>query len=45
MIGDLLHHLNTHKSMELDRIHLRELGTKDLAEVLTKSFTVIYQQS
>ncbi|KAK4825598.1 hypothetical protein QYF61_000687 [Mycteria americana] len=43
MVTDLLHHLDTHKSMGPDEIHLRVL--KELAEVLTKPFSVIYQQS
>ncbi|GAB0179547.1 mitochondrial enolase superfamily member 1 [Grus japonensis] len=43
MVSDLLHHLDTHKSMELDGIHPRAL--RELAEVLTKPFSIIYQQS
>ncbi|KAK4829638.1 hypothetical protein QYF61_005849 [Mycteria americana] len=43
MVSDLLHHLDTHKSMGPDEIHRREL--KELAEVLTKPLSIIYQQS
>ncbi|KAK4823310.1 hypothetical protein QYF61_000523 [Mycteria americana] len=43
MVSDLLHHLDTHKSMGPDEIHPRVL--KELAEVLTKPLSVIYQQS
>ncbi|GAB0205293.1 receptor-type tyrosine-protein phosphatase zeta [Grus japonensis] len=43
MDSDLLHHLDTHKSMELDGIHPRVL--RELAEVLTKLLSTIYQQS
>ncbi|KAK4810673.1 hypothetical protein QYF61_007473 [Mycteria americana] len=43
MVSDLLHHLDTHKSMGPDEIHLRVL--KELAEVLTKPLSIIYQQS
>ncbi|KAK4823485.1 LOW QUALITY PROTEIN: hypothetical protein QYF61_002549 [Mycteria americana] len=43
MVSDLLHHLDTHKSMGPDEIHLRVL--RELAEVLTKPLTIIYQQS
>ncbi|KAK4808471.1 LOW QUALITY PROTEIN: hypothetical protein QYF61_005788 [Mycteria americana] len=43
MVSDLLHHLDTHKSMGPDEIHPRIL--KELAEVLTKPFSIIYQQS
>ncbi|RMC17379.1 hypothetical protein DUI87_05960 [Hirundo rustica rustica] len=42
MAGELLHHLNTHKSMELDGINPRVL--RELAEQLTKQLSVIYQQ-
>ncbi|KAK4828086.1 hypothetical protein QYF61_023146 [Mycteria americana] len=43
MVSDLLHHLETHKSMGLDGIHPRVL--RKLAEVLTKPLSIIYQQS
>ncbi|KAK4816186.1 hypothetical protein QYF61_012476 [Mycteria americana] len=43
MVSDLLHHLDTHKSMGPDEIHPRVL--KELADVLTKPLSVIYQQS
>ncbi|GAB0184011.1 mitochondrial enolase superfamily member 1 [Grus japonensis] len=43
MVSDLLHHLDTHKSMGLDGIHPRVL--RELVEVLTKPFSIIYQQS
>ncbi|GAB0180201.1 hypothetical protein GRJ2_000485400 [Grus japonensis] len=43
MVSDLLHHLDTHKSMGLDGIHPRVL--RELAEVLTKPLSIIYQQS
>ncbi|KAK4826877.1 hypothetical protein QYF61_011996 [Mycteria americana] len=43
MVSDLLHHLDTHKSMGPDEIHPRVL--KELAEVLTKRLSIIYQQS
>ncbi|KAK4812550.1 hypothetical protein QYF61_008895 [Mycteria americana] len=43
MVSDLLHHLDTHKSMGPDEIHPRVL--KDLAEELTKPLSIIYQQS
>ncbi|KAK4815212.1 hypothetical protein QYF61_022490 [Mycteria americana] len=43
MVSDLLHHLDTHKSMGPDEIHPRVL--KELAEVLTKPLSIIYQQS
>ncbi|KAK4813002.1 hypothetical protein QYF61_004178 [Mycteria americana] len=42
MVSDLLHHLDTHKSMGPDEIHLRVL--KELADVLTKPLSIIYQQ-
>ncbi|KAK4827789.1 hypothetical protein QYF61_021742 [Mycteria americana] len=43
MVSNLLHHLDTHKSMGLDGIHPRVL--RELAEVLTKPLSIIYQQS
>ncbi|GAB0179390.1 mitochondrial enolase superfamily member 1 [Grus japonensis] len=43
MVSDLLHHLDTHRSMGLDGIHPRVL--RELAEVLTKPLSIIYQQS
>ncbi|KAK4830772.1 hypothetical protein QYF61_013261 [Mycteria americana] len=43
MVSDLLHHLDTHKSMGPDEIHPRVL--KELADVLTKLLSIIYQQS
>ncbi|KAK4828554.1 hypothetical protein QYF61_027523 [Mycteria americana] len=43
MVSDLLHHLDTHKSMGPDEIHPRVL--KELAGVLTKPLSIIYQQS
>ncbi|KAK4827288.1 hypothetical protein QYF61_016434 [Mycteria americana] len=43
MVSDLLHHLDTHKSMGLDGIHPRVL--RELAEVLTEPLSILYQQS
>ncbi|GAB0206375.1 mitochondrial enolase superfamily member 1 [Grus japonensis] len=43
MVSNLLHHLDTHKSMGLDGTHPRVL--RELAEVLTKPLSIIYQQS
>ncbi|GAB0206036.1 mitochondrial enolase superfamily member 1 [Grus japonensis] len=43
MVSDLLHHLDTHKSLRPDGIHPRVL--RELAEVLTKPLLIIYQQS
>ncbi|KAK4827374.1 LOW QUALITY PROTEIN: hypothetical protein QYF61_017312 [Mycteria americana] len=43
MVSDLLHHLDTHKSMGPDGIQPRVL--RELAEVLTKPLSIIYQQS
>ncbi|GAB0186408.1 receptor-type tyrosine-protein phosphatase zeta [Grus japonensis] len=43
MVSDLLHHLDTHKSMGLDGIQPRVL--RELVEVLTKPLSIIYQQS
>ncbi|GAB0183026.1 hypothetical protein GRJ2_000767900 [Grus japonensis] len=43
MVSDLLHHLDTHKSMGLDGIYPRVL--KELVEVLIKPLSIMYQQS
>ncbi|KFQ81720.1 hypothetical protein N337_12249, partial [Phoenicopterus ruber ruber] len=43
MVSDLLHHLDTHKSMGPDGIHPRV--PNELAEVLTKPLSIIDQQS
>ncbi|KAK4828844.1 LOW QUALITY PROTEIN: hypothetical protein QYF61_000901 [Mycteria americana] len=43
MVGDLLQHLDTHKSMRLDGIHPRVL--RELAEVLTKPLSILCQHS
>ncbi|KAK4823408.1 hypothetical protein QYF61_001782 [Mycteria americana] len=43
MVSDLLHHLDTHKSMGPDEIHPRVLN--ELAEELTKPLSIICQQS
>ncbi|KFQ88614.1 hypothetical protein N337_11530, partial [Phoenicopterus ruber ruber] len=43
MVSDLLHHLDTHKSMGPDGIHPRVL--RELVAVLTKPLSIIYQQS
>ncbi|KAK4815716.1 hypothetical protein QYF61_006754 [Mycteria americana] len=43
IVSDLLHHLDTHKCMGPDEIHPRVL--KELADVLTKPLSIIYQQS
>jgi len=43
MVSDLLHYLDTHKSMQPDGIHPRVL--RELAEVLTKPLSIIYLQS
>lgn len=43
MISNLILHLNTLRSMGLDRIYQRVL--KELVEVLAKPLSIIYQQS
>ena len=43
MVGDLLQHLDVHKSMGPDGIHPRVL--RELAEKLAKTLSIIYQQS
>ncbi|KFQ22853.1 hypothetical protein N332_12329, partial [Mesitornis unicolor] len=43
VVRDLLHHLDIHKTMGPDGIHPRVL--RELAEVLTKPLSIIYQQS
>ncbi|GAB0207583.1 mitochondrial enolase superfamily member 1 [Grus japonensis] len=43
MVSDLLHHLDTHKTMGPDWIPPRVL--RELAEVLSKPLSIIYQQS
>jgi len=43
MINNLLHHLNTHRSMVPYGIHPRVL--REMVEVLTKSLSIIYLQS
>ena len=42
-ISNLLHHLDTHKSLGPDGIHPRV--QRELVEVLTKPHSIIYQQS
>ncbi|KAK4826796.1 hypothetical protein QYF61_011604, partial [Mycteria americana] len=43
MVGDLLHHSDTHKSMGPNGIHPRVL--RELAEMVTKPLSILYQQS
>ncbi|KAK4806707.1 LOW QUALITY PROTEIN: hypothetical protein QYF61_027708 [Mycteria americana] len=43
MVINLLHHLDTHRSMGVGGIHPRVL--RELAEVLTKPLSILYQQS
>lgn len=43
MVSNLLHHSNAHKSLGPDGIHSRIL--KELAKVLAKPLSIIYQQS
>ncbi|KFQ20539.1 hypothetical protein N332_13059, partial [Mesitornis unicolor] len=43
VVSDLLHHLDIHKSMRPDGIH--PTVPRELAEVLTKPLSSIYQQS
>ncbi|KFQ25918.1 hypothetical protein N332_01010, partial [Mesitornis unicolor] len=43
VVSDLLHDFDIHKSMEPDGIHPRIL--RELAEVLAKPLSIIYQQS
>ncbi|GAB0197912.1 hypothetical protein GRJ2_002256600 [Grus japonensis] len=43
MVINVLHYLDTHRSMGLDGIHPRVL--RKLVEVLTKPLSIIYQQS
>ncbi|GAB0182882.1 mitochondrial enolase superfamily member 1 [Grus japonensis] len=43
MVSDLLHHLDTHKSMGSDGIQPRVL--REQVEVLTRPLSIIYQQS
>ncbi|KAK4830698.1 LOW QUALITY PROTEIN: hypothetical protein QYF61_012867 [Mycteria americana] len=43
MVSDLLHPLDTHRSMGPDGIHPRVL--RELAEVLTKPLSILYQHS
>jgi len=43
MVSNLLHHLDTHRSLGLDGIHPRV--PRELAEVVAKPLSIIYQQS
>ncbi|KAK4822638.1 hypothetical protein QYF61_018590 [Mycteria americana] len=43
MVSDLLHYLDTHRSMGPDGIHPRVL--REVVEVLTKPLSILYQQS
>ncbi|KAK4822152.1 hypothetical protein QYF61_010413 [Mycteria americana] len=43
MVNDLLHYLDTHRSMGPDRIHPRV--PRELAEALTKPLSILHQQS
>jgi len=43
MVSNLLHHLDTHKSMGPYGIHPRVM--RELVEVLTKALSIVYQQS
>ncbi|KFQ94454.1 hypothetical protein Y956_06122, partial [Nipponia nippon] len=43
MVSNMLHHIDTHKSMGPDGIHPR--GLRELAEVLAKPLSIIYQQT
>ncbi|KAK4806699.1 LOW QUALITY PROTEIN: hypothetical protein QYF61_027700 [Mycteria americana] len=43
MVSNLLHHLDTHRTMGVGGIHPRVL--RELAEVLTKPLSILYQQS
>lgn len=42
MVSNLLYHLDTHKSMGPENIHTKVV--RELAEVLTKPLSIIYQQ-
>jgi len=43
MVSDMLHHIDTHRSMGPDGIHPRVL--RELVDVLTKPLSIIYQES
>jgi len=43
MVSNLLHHLDTHRSMGPDGTHPRVW--REMVEVLTKPLSIIYQQS